>query len=230
MAIVPYLMMTRLQSLVLVYLLSVSLTWLALLFLVISTYVCFSDENLCFTTIVAASTAHADTFYTVSAMGEVCSHTIRADVYEEIVDHRFKDSSSRDVEIAVQARDLTAAFSRVIQISRTQRKEGFLLADNESELIQLCTIRPPMKADSWKMANPNLSITEEQTQLMKSAFKKDLDEFIYCIPPRYGEFENWTKEVDTFYCNANNQMSNIIDPFGLATGIRFGYSSGKDSL
>jgi hypothetical protein len=125
----------------------------------------------------------------------VTCHTIRADVYEEITDHRFKDSSSRDVEIAVQSRDLSTAFSRVIQISRNQRKDGFLLADNENELIHLCTIRPPMKPDSWKMSNVNLTINEEQTLLMKAAFKKDLEEYSYCIPPRFGEFEEWTKEV-----------------------------------
>jgi hypothetical protein len=138
-------------------------------------------------------------------MGDVSCHTIRADVYEEIAEHRFKDSFSRDVEIAVQARDLSSAFSRVIHISRNQRKDGYLLAENENELIHLCTIRPPMKAESWKMANPNLTVTEEQTLLMKAAFKKDLEEYSYCIPPRFGEFEEWTKNVSIKLCKMRHR-------------------------
>lgn len=141
---------------------------------------------------VAASTNHADAFYSVSGMGEVVCHTIRADVFEDICINKFSDPFAKDVEVAIQSRDLASAFSRVINISRTQRKDGKLLAQNENELINLCTIRPALKADSWSRAKPN---SNDSVLAMKTAFKKDLEEYSYCIPPRFDEFQEWTKEI-----------------------------------
>jgi hypothetical protein len=142
--------------------------------------------------IVAASIVHADAFYSVSGMGEVVCHTIRSEVFEEIVTHKFTDPFAKDVEVAIQSRDLASAFSRVINISRTQRQEGKLLAPNENELINLCTIRPALKADSWSQAKANSS---DNFLAMKTAFQKDLKEYSYCIPPRFDEFQEWTKEI-----------------------------------
>ena len=103
-----------------------------------------------------------------------------------------------------------------------------MLAENENELIHLCTIRPPMKPESWKMANPNLTINEEQILLMKAAFKKDLEEYSYCIPPRFGEFEEWTKDV-SHLITVFIQLSLIrqqLDSVCSTLGIRFSNTQG----
>lgn len=128
-------------------------------------------------------------------MGEIMCHTIRSDVFDEIVVHKFEDSAAQDVELAIQSRDMTTAYSRVINLSRAQRKEGQLMATHENELINLCTVRPPMKPESWAKANPALSVDDSMLIPMMTAFKKDLEEYSYCMPPRFSEFTQWTKDV-----------------------------------
>ena len=149
-----------------------------------------------FIEIVVASKTNADTFFALSTMGEVMCHTIRSAVFEEIVVHKFDDAAAQEVETAILSRNLQDAYTRTIEISRNQREPGELSAKYERELIDLCTARKPIAADSWKRASTSNSSHAVLSELeMLSAFKKDLDQYSYYLPPHYEELTQWSKDI-----------------------------------
>ena len=54
-------------------------------------------------------------------------------------------------------------------------------------------MRPPIKAESWTKANMSSNVNDHAE--MMDAFKKDLDDYSYSLPPRFGDFVNWTDHV-----------------------------------
>jgi hypothetical protein len=157
--------------------------------------------------LVSASKFHADSYYTVSGMGEVMCHTIKGDVFEEIATHRFTESAEKAVESAIRARDFASAYSRVISISRSKRPPGQLLAESEEDLIRLCTIGPVIAPESWTRANPDGRSNDRLDML--NNFKADLENFSYFIPPRYVEFPQWIKDVLHFVFIVDSSSASI---------------------
>jgi hypothetical protein len=144
---------------------------------------------------VTASKVHADAFYTISSMGEVMCHTLRSDIFEEIVVHKFDDSSAKEVELAVLSRNMREAYGRTIEISRNEREAGQLMAKNENQLIQLCSYAKAISSDSWKIAPATTGRADSSRTEMLQDFKADLDRYTYFLPPRQEYFTNMSQDI-----------------------------------
>ena len=138
---------------------------------------------------------NADAFYTVSSMGEVVCHTLRSDVFEEIVVHKFEDSSAQEIELAVLSRNMREAYARTIEISRKEREAGKLVAKYESQLIELCTYHKAISSESWKIANATKGMADDTRIEMLQGFKTDLDRYTYFLPPRFDSFIKFSQDI-----------------------------------
>lgn len=128
-------------------------------------------------------------------MGEIMCHTLRSDVFEEIVVHKFQDSSAQEVETSVLSRNMREAYSRTIEISRHERETGQLMAKHENQLIELCTYSKPIPSESWKIANSSIKNGENFRLDMLQSFKSDLDRYSYILPPRFEYFIKLAQEI-----------------------------------
>ncbi|KAK6094270.1 hypothetical protein MT418_005345 [Batrachochytrium dendrobatidis] len=163
---------------------------------------------------VIASNTHADTFLTLSAAGEIMSHTIRSNLLEQLAIHRYDDISARNVETKIYARNLTDTFQCLTKYLRAERPTGEMTAKHEQELIELVTKKPPLTPapiclDTEKQdlnrsfaqtshstaANTSLNTNEDwfsgaekhtDTRDMVVAFREDLETYGYGLPPGYG--------------------------------------------
>jgi WD40 repeat protein len=137
-----------------------------------------------------AAAAHADTFYSLSALGTLSAHTIKSRVLEGLFEHRYESNFEKEVETAVHNRDLAEAFELMIKLSRTEFSKNENIASHEGPLIQLCTMRNAIGQSEWKLGDLNSLSMEE--------VKKDLDDFTYGLPPGFGEFQQWHKLVPDY--------------------------------
>ncbi|KAI9100646.1 hypothetical protein DFS34DRAFT_592528 [Phlyctochytrium arcticum] len=140
---------------------------------------------------VISSKHQVDTYYTISAVGELCSHTILGDVFEPIIPHRFEGKNmelARDIERSIYVRDMSSALTDFLGLCRAARKDGRLLADKEQQLLELCTARPPIPPTSWSVPPPGME--EERVALSEAVmkFQEELREAVYFLPPSYGNF------------------------------------------
>ncbi|RKO88376.1 hypothetical protein BDK51DRAFT_27304, partial [Blyttiomyces helicus] len=141
---------------------------------------------------VIASPSHADTYYTLSAVGEIMSHTIRDELLEKIAPHSYPEigaSCEHEVERAIFCRDLAAAYRGCLAASRAARAEGRLTAPAEKELIDLCISRPPVDPDAWTPAEAPADIDGSDR------FRRDLAGLVEHLPPRFAEFSTWYNMV-----------------------------------
>ncbi|TPX58121.1 hypothetical protein PhCBS80983_g03354 [Powellomyces hirtus] len=137
---------------------------------------------------VVSSRRYLDTYYTVSAVGQVCCHTLAGDVFEPIVPHYFdaESTAERTVEELIHTRDLTPAYSDVVNICRTARQDGQLLALNEVAILKLCTPPPPVDPTSWNF--PARDMTERTVgSEAVTKLRAEMDEFTYLLPPGFGD-------------------------------------------
>eukprot|EP00842_Homolaphlyctis_polyrhiza_P005641 jgi/Hompol1/6078/HPOL_002210-RA len=100
---------------------------------------------------VVASTQHADTFLTLSASGEVISHTIRDELFEQLAPHRYEEVAAREVETKVFCRNLTQAYESLVKYTRVERASGmeadpgFLDRDTLQYLVEEVITRSYLK-------------------------------------------------------------------------------------
>ncbi|KAJ3123100.1 hypothetical protein HK098_002223 [Nowakowskiella sp. JEL0407] len=112
---------------------------------------------------VQSSLTHLDTFYSLSAAGELSAHTIRPELWEQITPHKFsshRQPREYDVEREIYSRDFASAYAKISSISKSARAEGKLISTHEADLIDLCTPRPEIDSQSWKIANTEDSENE----------------------------------------------------------------------
>ncbi|KAJ3086309.1 hypothetical protein HK102_013306 [Quaeritorhiza haematococci] len=103
---------------------------------------------------VMASPTHADTFYSLSMVGELMSHTLRTELMQQLAPHRYEGAAhpaEHDIENAVYIRDLSSAYQGVVALSKKARKDGRMVAGNEADMIDLCTARAAIEATSWSI-------------------------------------------------------------------------------
>ncbi|KAI8614384.1 hypothetical protein BC830DRAFT_1127577 [Chytriomyces sp. MP71] len=164
---------------------------------------------------INASWSHLDTFYCLSSIGELSSVTLRPDLFKATTPHRFDSTEyplEHCIETAVYSRDLKGAFQQVAQLSKTSLTERRTFGKNERKMIELCTAKEAIDPASWAVANRGgLSLVgtlrkvvgqwkdegKEGGLEMVERFKKDLEEFTYYIPPRFGEFKRWYDLIPT---------------------------------
>ena len=139
--------------------------------------------------IVVAAPFHADTFYCLSAIGELYSHTIRSELFDQIVPHHYDDITPRIVEAAIYNRDMNAAYDGVIKVARTEREIGQLTAKHEQALIEVCTVKKRISDLDWQIAREK----DVDDQEMIRNFCKDLDIYGYGLPPGFSDFPQWTQ-------------------------------------
>jgi hypothetical protein len=137
-----------------------------------------------------AASAHADTFYSLSALGTLSAHTIKSRVLEGLLKHRYANNFEKEVETAIHNRNLAEAFEVMIKLSRTEFSKNDGVASNESQLIQHCTMRKAIGEAEWKLGDLNSLSIED--------VKRDLDDFTYGLPPGFGEFQQWHKLVPDY--------------------------------
>ncbi|KAJ1336239.1 hypothetical protein BSLG_007467 [Batrachochytrium salamandrivorans] len=175
---------------------------------------------------VVASNTHADTFLSLSAIGEIFSHTIRSDLFEQLSPHRYDDVSARDVETKVYSRNLTDAFQCLTTYLRTERPAGQMTAKHEHELIELVSLKPPLvslkpslvsgrnssdslagDAETANISWHSLSAKRTNSRDMVVAFREDLETIGYGLPPQYSDLcrsmsiiDSWTQRQFDLTC------------------------------
>ncbi|KAJ3017626.1 hypothetical protein HKX48_003450 [Thoreauomyces humboldtii] len=137
---------------------------------------------------VVASKRLLDTYYTLSAVGEVCCHTVAGNAFSPVIPHRFDMTDhplEHEVEHQIHTRKLPAAYLDVVQICREARQEGKLLAANEKEILELCIPTAPIDATRWTVPLPSMS---ERTagQAAVECVRGELDGYTYFLPPKFG--------------------------------------------
>ncbi|KAJ3152758.1 hypothetical protein HDU86_005517 [Geranomyces michiganensis] len=167
---------------------------------------------------VASSRRHLDTYYTVSAIGQVCCHTLPGEAFEPVIPH-FYDSASfpaeHDVEESIHTRNLSPAISDVVTICRTARQEGQLIAPNEAELLKLCTPLPPRDASTWNIPVP--SMTERVVNIdAVEKVREELDESTYFLPPG---FETVATSMELVKAKLRTDLSMAISRCELVTEV-----------
>ncbi|KAJ3021921.1 UNVERIFIED_CONTAM: hypothetical protein HDU68_009406 [Siphonaria sp. JEL0065] len=158
---------------------------------------------------VNASWSHLDTYYALSAVGEITSISLRPDLFKSTASHRFNAQEypqESSIESAIYARDLTGAFEQVVQLSRNSLAERRTYGQYERKMIELCTAKEPISPASWAIANrggvslagslrkivgPWKDEGKEGGKEMVERFRMDLETYSYFLPPRFGEFKRW---------------------------------------
>ncbi|KNC99568.1 uncharacterized protein SPPG_04957 [Spizellomyces punctatus DAOM BR117] len=139
---------------------------------------------------VVPSKSHIDTFYALSAVGEVKSHTILGEVFEPVIPHRFDpihDGAAHDVERSIYVRDMSTAYSDVVSLCRAARREGRLLAPKEQELLDLCTPRSAIEPTTWNIPPPSSEEFRTAGEDAVERLRRELEMWTYFLPPGFGE-------------------------------------------
>lgn len=139
---------------------------------------------------IATAPTHADTFYTVTALGVVSAHTIRSKVFESQLEHRYENGYERAVETSINNRNLSEAYETMVKLSRTEYARDADLAEHEAQLIEHCTTKPAIDSCSWSIGS--------KMQCNISQVKQDLQDFCRGLPPRFTDFPQWTSIVPDF--------------------------------
>jgi WD domain, G-beta repeat len=139
---------------------------------------------------VVADPLHADCFLTATALGVVSSHTIKPRIQESLLTHRYENLYEKNVESAIQCRNLNEAYETMIRLSRTEFAKDPTIADHATELIELCTKRPPIPAESWELGH------QEKHDI--DLAREELRELSYGLPPNFASFPQWSKSVSDF--------------------------------
>ncbi|KAJ3181187.1 hypothetical protein HDU87_001316 [Geranomyces variabilis] len=167
---------------------------------------------------VVSSKQLLDTYYTVSAIGQVSCHTLPGEAFEPILPH-FYDSlrytAEHEVEESIHTRNLPPAISDVVAICRTARQEGHLIAPNEVELLKLCTPLPPVDPASWNVPVP--SMTERVVNIdAVDKVREELDEWTYFLPPG---FDSISTSKELIKPKLRNDLSMAISRCKLVTEV-----------
>lgn len=136
---------------------------------------------------VASSSYHPDTFYTVSALGTVCAHTVGHKILNAILEHRYETKEERALELAVQNRDLSEAYEILIRHSRLNFAPTAAKLQYEQDMINFCKLKPAIDKSSWKYGD-SMPVDLDEV-------KYDLMELNYGFPPGFGSFTQWTNLV-----------------------------------
>ncbi|KAJ3166333.1 hypothetical protein HDU88_003557 [Geranomyces variabilis] len=167
---------------------------------------------------VVSSKQLLDTYYTVSAIGQVCCHTLPGEAFEPILPH-FYDSlrypAEHEVEESIHTRNLPPAISDVVAICRTARQEGQLIAPNEVELLKLCTPLPPADPASWNIPVPSMIERVVNTDAVDKV-REELDEWTYFLPPG---FESISTAMELIKPKLRNDLSMAISRCKLITEV-----------
>ncbi|KAI9336347.1 hypothetical protein BDR26DRAFT_897094 [Obelidium mucronatum] len=170
-----------------------------------------SDVSLFSAPVIAvdASWSHRDTFYALSAVGELTAVTLRPNLFKTTAPHRFnaqENPQEANIESSIYARDLAGAFEQVVELSRTSLAERRTFGKYERKMIELCTAKEPICPSSWAIANrggvslagslrkiigPWKDEGKEGGKEMVERFRMDLETYSYFLPPRFGEFKRW---------------------------------------
>lgn len=142
---------------------------------------------------VISASVHADTFFTLTALGKVTAHTLRNEVFEQLVKHRYDSSTAQKVETAVYCRQLNKALGLLVKVVREPRAPRTYIAPNEEELIEMCTMKPAISEESWSIASK-----AADPRKMMDQFQTDLQEFGSSIPPGFDNFPQWKKSIRNF--------------------------------
>ncbi|KAL2911216.1 hypothetical protein HK105_209324 [Polyrhizophydium stewartii] len=118
---------------------------------------------------VVASPRHADTFVALSASGEIMSHTIRDELFEQLAPHRYDDLSACDVETKVYARNMSEAFQSLVHCTRTERLPGEMTVRHERELINLVSFRAAVSPEDADARSAAAATEKEDAEESASA-------------------------------------------------------------
>jgi hypothetical protein len=143
-------------------------------------------------TVVAAS-IHADTFFTLSALGDVTAHTLRNEVFEQLIKHRHDNSKAQKVETSVYCRKFNNAFESLVSLSREPRPPRTYTVPFEEELIEQCMPKPAIQESAW-----GISSLPADARKMSEIFQKELNDYGFSIPPGFERFPQWTKIIKQF--------------------------------
>lgn len=139
---------------------------------------------------VIAAPEHSDTFYTATTLGVISSHTIKSKVYESLLSHRYENGFEREVESAIQSRHLNEAYETMVRLSRSEFSKDSSIAQDEAALIKLCTPRPAILTNSWKLGGYDRCDINE--------VRRQIRDYSYGLPPRFEAYPQWTSQVSQF--------------------------------
>jgi hypothetical protein len=89
--------------------------------------------------LVVAASVHADTFFSVTMLGEVAAHTIRDEMFEKLVPQRYENPLAQKVETNIYCRQFNSAFENLVSLTRSRA------TNNKSMLVKFPYIRLILK-------------------------------------------------------------------------------------
>ncbi|KAI8845510.1 WD40-repeat-containing domain protein [Chytridium lagenaria] len=150
-----------------------------------------------------ASPSHINSFYSLSASGEVSFHTFTDTVFKHVAPQRYLPDQypqESSIESSVHSRNLKQAFTSVVQLSRASLAANRTVGRTERLMIELCTAKQPV--EGWVM--PVLKVNKMGDAVMgnredaeRSAmeglakFRLEVDTFSYFLPPNFGSLRQW---------------------------------------
>ncbi|ORX57259.1 WD40 repeat-like protein [Piromyces finnis] len=141
---------------------------------------------------VISSKSKPDVFYALTNNNEIFIHTLKNDLYEEMISYKYDSLQSleRKVEVNNYERNIGNAYKNIISLSKLQKEESVL-----ADLIDMCTPYPEIKSETWefpslKKSEENISNNCEQKYIKQ--FKEDLEKYSFKLPPGYAcQDEKW---------------------------------------
>jgi len=140
---------------------------------------------------VVSSKSKPDVFYTLTNNDEIFSHTLRNDLYENMISYKYDSlqSMERKVELNNYIRNIGNAYRNIISLSKLQKEENVL-----ADLIDICTPYPEIKAEDWEF--PTMKSEESLVSYCDKEnikqFKEDLENYSVKLPPGYAsQDEKW---------------------------------------
>ncbi|TPX32922.1 hypothetical protein SmJEL517_g04101 [Synchytrium microbalum] len=155
---------------------------------------------------VTASSLHPDTFYCVSAVGDVQSHCLPAEIFEESGGYVFgsrKFPAEAEFERALRARNLSSALSQAATLTKSNPKP--------EPVLNLCRPKPAITEAEYVIDG-----SKEGGPQVVQEFRKGLDEWCIGLPPAF-DLQPWLsllpstvkQEFDgvTFRLNLSNDIA-----------------------
>lgn len=93
-----------------------------------------------------------------------------------------------DLERSIYVRDLSTAYSDVVSICRSARREGRLLAPHEKDLLDLCEPRPPIDITAWAIAQEGAQEDWTVGREAVNRVRDEIERWSYFLPPKFEEF------------------------------------------
>lgn len=102
-------------------------------------------------------------------------------------ENRYDNAYEIELEKAIQSRHLNEAYESMIRLSRTEFAKDPSIASHEGDLINLCSFRSDIKADTWQVGSRGVCDDD--------VVRDDLKNYTYGLPPHFEKFPQWFDRI-----------------------------------